>query len=324
MCNKPALSNWTSIDKPVKTCRPDVSAVEDEKFTIVSADSSVEGISISHQKNVNYLPQNLAMFPEIIGLNIFNCSLKVIDYNDLKNLWKLRALHVQYNDIAYIASDAFKDLVSLESFYATFNKIQFLDSKIFESQRNLKILYLGGNRIEFLHPKIFNPLVNVLGIYLNDNKLLSISENIFENLPNLKNASLGPNQMVEIPEKIFASNLKLEYAWCNANKIKFVKPETFAHLASLQLVNLSGNECIDKYYWSSAFNDMKKDLKDKCSSDQTKLEDKNKNMELQIAILTEAHLTLVQEIQKLRLEIENLKNDIQAVNKTVHGVSYVF
>lgn len=323
-CNSPADTTWTSIDKPVKTCSPGVNGLKGEKFQVVSSDPLIGGISFNHLKNVHFLPQNLASFSELIAVNIFNCSVKTIDYHDFMNLWKLRSLHIASNEVAFVSSDAFKDLVSLETIYLSNNKIQFLDSKIFKSQRNLKKLYLGGNLIEFLHPNIFKPLANINAIYLNDNKLLSINENIFENSPKLKNISLATNNLVEIPENLFSSNLKLEYAWFNPNKIKFVKPETFERLDNLKLISFSGNACVDKYYWSSAFDDMKKDLKEKCASNETKIEDKNKNLEIQIATLADAHGTLMQEVQKMRLEIAALKHDVLKVNQTAHGIAIVF
>lgn len=181
-CKNQEIASWTTVDRPLKTCRPDVSAVGDENFIISSSDNLIEGIVIKHHKNVKFLPQNLVSFPELTGLNVYNCSIQTIEYNELQNLWKLRAIHFSYNHVAFVSSDAFKDLVSLEHLYLSDNKIQFLDANTFVSQRNLKVLFVGGNQINFLHPNIFKELFSVEAIHFDFNSIWSIDENIFANI----------------------------------------------------------------------------------------------------------------------------------------------
>lgn len=316
---------WNDVKKVLKTCT--LSALEsDEEFVIAAdVDNSVLAFDASDDKNLKRIPSLVSVFPSLVVVQFMNVSVKTLDDESFKSLWKLRSLSLSRNQIEFVTKDNFKDLVSLEYLYLSTNKIEFIaagafdslvnlkrlklqnneiqhfQSKLFNSLENLEELVISDNKISFLHPDTFKALVKVENINMNQNDIWNLPEDLFATLVELQNISFAGNNLVQIPYKLFTMNPKLEKIWMDQNKIKYVNPEMFKNLSSLKYVDLLNNECIKKLYRTPNFEAMQSDLKEHCSDPEVKKDERMKSLEAQIAVLAEK-LSELQNLANLKAQ----------------------
>lgn len=325
--------HWNGKWNNLRTCFPNVYAVDDEDFTISSTNSSILAVSMRDKKKFEFLPKNLLRtFPELIVFQARSSSLTSVG-NEFVGLSKLRFLNLDANKIENVANDAFVDLVNLESLGLAENRIHFLGKNIFASQKALKSLWIENNEIHYLHPKIFRSLVSVELISLGKNDLQSLDENIFESFTSLKDIYLYDNKLKSIAKGLFKKNLKLTKIWLNNNKINFIDANMFDHLADLKFVDLRGNICIKKNYNANSFVTMKTDLKTNCNEIffQIKLESSIEDLRKllgekirEIELLTKNGETKDRKIEYLENKFKELGERIDAVNETSNSVSIMF
>lgn len=235
---------WFYFNRNLVGCKIENQTIDEEGFVILeSRDESVEGLSIEHNENIKFLPENIAdTFPNLIGLEVWNCSVKSVERRHFKNLRELKELIIAYNKVKNVDSEAFKDQGKLERLQLTFNRIENLNSETFSHLSNLIELRLGSNKIKVL------------------------SQNLFKNLINVKDVSLANNQLESVEKKLFSKCVKLERVWLEGNKIKFLNAETFDGLTKLNYVDLRANVCVNEYYFKHEFSSMRIDFNEKCSS----------------------------------------------------------
>lgn len=312
---KSAITKWTWFDEKQRpTCEPDIEVVDEDDFKISSFKTfSTLGLGINSKKGVKFLPTNLAsVFPNLEGIQIYNCSVKSIDEYHFKSLSKLTILDLRYNKIEDTDSDAFADLASLKILQLSFNRIRSLSKSTFTGLKALKRLYLYNNEIQFLHPEAFDLLVNIERIDLDYNELQNLDENIFENLASLTRIDLDYNQLRKIPRNLFRNNLNLTKIFLRHNKIKFVE-DTFENLPKLATVDLVENLCIQKEYYLKDFGSLKKDLKQKCNENSAteKLESEVRDLQRKASALKQDLL------QTVNTKFETFIYRIESVNKTI-------
>lgn len=265
----PYYFNWAMSDgqQTLQTCRPELNEVHQQDFIISRLnDRTTQGFDIKNKKGVKYLPNNLFQaFPNLIVVQVFNCSVTTANKNHFKSLSKLKTLSLSRNEIEEIAAEAFADLVSLELLILNYNQILFLDKNLFVSLSMLERLFLENNKIRILHPEIFISLVNMWFINLDKNEILFLDGNTFETLISLKEMSISFNKLETIPKNLFRNNLKLERVWFEGNNIKFIDANMFDSLSDLYYVDLESNVCADKYYDVLKIDEISNDLKQNCS-----------------------------------------------------------
>lgn len=94
------------------------------------AEPNVTVFVVRHQK-VTKFPQELnTFFPNIKGVEIFNCSLKTIDQSDLKPLANLNELWLGNNDLEYLESDLFEFNPEIRILVFTKNKLKYIGDNI--------------------------------------------------------------------------------------------------------------------------------------------------------------------------------------------------
>lgn len=88
--------------------------IDSKDFTIATNDDSVKGLYIAGNEAIKFLPIKIhESFPDLVGLNAFECSLTEVSYQNFAELSKLEELYLGINQIERIDDDTFKDLVSL-------------------------------------------------------------------------------------------------------------------------------------------------------------------------------------------------------------------
>lgn len=258
--------NWKQ-KRNFDTCTLDINEIDDADFTIpFAAESSVEAFGIFNKKGVKFLPTNLlSTFPNLILIQVYNCSVTTVNGNHFKGLSKVESLNLPYNRIESVANDAFVDLVRLEYLGLNYNRIHSIRENAFASLKELISLRLDNNKIQTLHPNVFRSLLKIQEIFLNQNKIVWLDENIFEKAINLQTISLEANKLERISRNLFKNNLKLEKIALNTNNIQFIDASMFDHLQNAKFVNLKESFCIDKLYYKNDFDAMKNDFKQNCN-----------------------------------------------------------
>lgn len=117
-CDKvgPYDYNRLGIGSPKSCYMRNNSTIDSNGFEIASLrDESVEGLTLSHNKMIRFLPEKIfEKFPNLLIYIANNCSLSRILKNNFKGLEKLKILSLSSNQIEIINSDTFEDLSSLE------------------------------------------------------------------------------------------------------------------------------------------------------------------------------------------------------------------
>jgi hypothetical protein len=131
---------------------------------ISSRNEAVKGLVFQNNKNIFYLPENVAeKFPNLFEYAALNCSIENVLRQHFSGLKRLRLIDLGYNQIEEMAVETFIGLVSVEEiilrekfqsqmyfllkliFFPDFNRIKFLDSKTFQKLQGLTKVALKGN-----------------------------------------------------------------------------------------------------------------------------------------------------------------------------------
>lgn len=59
---------------------------------------------------------------------------------------------------------------------------------------------------------------------------------------------LDNNQLKSLPKDLFKDNRNLKYIRLQNNRLTILDPQIFAHLPQLNMLNLTGNSCINKSF----------------------------------------------------------------------------
>lgn len=120
-CEEFKLSSWFNHGeiKNIKTCfmkTATLTMIKTAGNSISSArDENVEGINLSDNRNVRFLPEKLArIFPNLISYDARSSSIGSISQENFRGLSKLVKLYLENNLIRTVADDTFADLTALE------------------------------------------------------------------------------------------------------------------------------------------------------------------------------------------------------------------
>jgi hypothetical protein len=130
-------------------------------------------------------------------------------------------------------------------------KVAHLPQNLKQVFPNLVGFWLEQSDIPILRNNLFGPQFKwIVFLYLDKNGIQMIEENAFAQLTNLFAIRLGHNKLKSLNINLFKSNPKLEWILIANNQINMIERDTFRHLHKLHNLDLSGNECIDKYFYS--------------------------------------------------------------------------
>lgn len=135
-CEEFKLFSWFNHGdiSNIKTCfmkSPSLSSIKKAEMTFTPpSDETVEGINLSGNRNVRFLPVNPAgKFPNLISFDARSSSIEDISRSNFVGLTKLVKLYLENNLIKRISDDTFGDLLALE-YLSLSNVMTFLRAKI--------------------------------------------------------------------------------------------------------------------------------------------------------------------------------------------------
>lgn len=287
-------NKWNFLNRSLLTCNVEKQEfTRDREFSISSSsDATIEAVDIKNNKDIRAIPENLAnQFPNLKVFQTFNCSVEVLNGKAFKGLRALKYLNLNQNKIDTIKSDAFDDQSKLERLELSRNNIETLSSRLFSLLDNLKFLYLNHNKIEILHPKTFYSLRYLVELHLDNNAIRTLpAESIFQTLFTMKYIALSHNNLEAINDNLFSNNKKLEYVWLTDNKIKTMSAHILEDKENLKYIDVRNNECLNKHYWTAAFDSFKQDLETNCkpkTAQMSACDAKEKEFQAQFALMEE-------------------------------------
>jgi Leucine-rich repeat (LRR) protein len=107
----------------------------------------------------------------------------------MKNLTRL---HLGYNNINQISSDAFDEVTKLQQLYLNENKISFIFETTFKKLKDLRLIVLNDNLLQEIPPNLFSTNPTLEKIYLKNNQIKVVGQNAFA-APSLKCLSICKN-----------------------------------------------------------------------------------------------------------------------------------
>jgi Leucine-rich repeat (LRR) protein len=240
-------SNWIYVNKTLEGCRISNQTIKDKAAIIESGFiGSYKAFNIKNDKNVEFIPTNIGeKFPNIVALQIFNCSIRKIGSKHFNNLHKLIQLTFTKNEIAEVDDKPFEDQTKLEWLGLAENKITRLYGTTFSKLRNLKLLNLEGNQIVEIHYQLFKPLTSLNSLNLDKNNIKDLYDDVFNGLINVQYIYLSGNKIKSLETDLFQYKIKLIQVWLDSNKINEIWPSVFDYLNDLTYVNLTKNMCIN-------------------------------------------------------------------------------
>ncbi|XP_028326142.1 toll-like receptor 21 [Gouania willdenowi] len=177
----------------------------------------------------NLITDLLKCFDDLINLNTLNLRnnrIDVIFEDTFQTLEKLTTLDLGGNKITHIKPSGLNGLKSLSKFYLDGNKLKTIENSLSPVfQDTLTVLDLEGNMIEFTYHAASSPFRN------------------FSKLTDLKLSGQKPHGLIVLPHTIFRGLYSLEYLYLTNNNIRFLHPDTFNDLTSLQFLTLD-NCCV--------------------------------------------------------------------------------
>lgn len=228
----------------LKTCWMEKTTQINQPETTINSgrDESVAGIWFRLNKKIFFLPEKVdEIFPNLIGYVAEYCSIIEVSKKNFRNLFKLRGLWLQGNQIEVINSDTFEDLTSLERLYLNTNKIKSLNGKAFMLLRHLKTVGLNSN---LCIDEQFNSPEKILHLKQIVNEQCADHQDLKESLSKILKEQVGDvlirieEQLKQLDADVSQLNSKFSQAQCQID----VKSQQITALEEkVQILSLNQN-----------------------------------------------------------------------------------
>jgi hypothetical protein len=266
------VEHWHYVNRTLLTCnminqpiiKLQTPSESHPAFIASTIDRNIQGFSILNEPNVRFLPDNLSVFPNLVAVSLWNCSIKSINEHHFKGLQQLTQLSLARNKIRQINENAFKDNVILEYLDLDNNKIREFHADLFKPLQNLKFLHLNNNLIRFIDPEAFKVLSSLEVLFIDYNDIHTLNSKLFENLQIIRVFSISHNQLESISWTLLRKNSKLESINLGFNRIKSIDADLFKSMNNLRLVDLRSNDCIDLEFAKANLPALKTELEKNC------------------------------------------------------------
>lgn len=242
-------------------------------------------------------PLNLFYSLKIQELDIRNCSIQSLSWDNFLMADRLSILLLSDNDIVEIKP-------------MTFN-----------SAENLAFLFLDGNDIDTLFPDSFKKLSKLFMLDLHNNRLSTLPDEIFSHLPSLHQVNLAGNRLRVISDVIFLNNLRLSSVNLDYNRIEKLGDYTFQNQQAMDYIGLSHNSPLENLVGNMRVDNL---WVRNCSISRVNIYGKAKNVDLQKNRITELYFSQPESLETLRLSdnaLTQIASLSQATNLQIFDVS---
>lgn len=160
-----------------------------------------------------------------------------------------------------------------------------------------KMITFQSQTVHFIPNGLQHFFVGVKGLRVAHCGLKSMKKSDIEAFKDLKQLHLNDNDLDALDSDLFEVNLELRVVDFANNKLKVIGESLLQPLLHLEIAHFQNNVCVDTSAWRSNLPELKKEIKEKCSSPEK---------ELQRAKV---------EIAKLKIKVNTLESKLQACNK---------
>ena len=159
--------------------------------------------------------------------------------------------HGQVNDQDEVTTDTSKNLktneeVTMVIFHSDYI-VKFIPHSLFTTFINLEYLLIYvNNKFETMKREYLRNANKLKNLDIHQNSIKKIDGNVFSEAKNLEHINFGNNQIESVNKEAFNGLPNLQGVYLHQNKIKNLHPTTFQSIASLNILELRGDEnCVN-------------------------------------------------------------------------------
>lgn len=216
--------------------------LEDYRQSKLSIKNENNWISIA--ENLPTLERNMFVRNEsnyIRLLNLTRTEIGIIESGAFNELFCVKKLLLQNNNIYNVYNDTFKGLSKVEILNLGFNKLKTIPPDVFGNLPQLVELDLSNNLITNLYTNTFDNLSNMILLNLDHNNIVDFPSNMFEPLQNLQTLILSYNQMSILTTPSLRHLNQLKTFNISYNGIEYIYESMLHKLKNLIVLDISGN-----------------------------------------------------------------------------------
>ena len=146
-------------------------------------------------------------------------------------------------------------------------KVEILSSNLKKISQLDKLVWLKitGNDINFIDEKAFVNCLKLEYLDLSNNNIYKIPSKLLNSLNALQEINFENNQLTTISWSMFIMKYKLRVVKLANNHLQCINWKTFP--TSINVVDLSGNECVDIRYPDTSMEDLKEQIIGECGTE---------------------------------------------------------
>lgn len=146
-------------------------------------------------------------------------------------------------DVSFLPRNIAKKFPNLEKVNVTYSGLTIVRDFYFKDLKKVRSVTLSYNNIEIIEAGAFDDLISVTELLLKRNKLKTLDD------------------------RLFGTMVNLEYLYLTRNKLKFLSPTVFQITGGkLKLVDLTSNDCINRFFHVNQLVNLEGQLMRSCSS----------------------------------------------------------
>lgn len=153
-----------------------------------------------------------------------------------------------------------KNASTLKSLTCSFNNLTNIVDNTFSQLTHLEILNLQYNQIDLIESHAFYNLTRLQQLNLSFNRIKSLAFLMLRSLESLTDLDLRHNLIRVISRGQFANNQQLARVHLEDNEIKLIDNGTFDGLASIEILDLRDNNCIDRSFNAFEYQNHRNEL----------------------------------------------------------------
>ncbi|XP_073836165.1 uncharacterized protein [Musca autumnalis] len=177
---------------------------------VVKQPQSYPVLKFINSKFANF-PLNLFYSLKIEELDMRNCSIQNMSWENFLMANSLTILLLSYNNLQEIKPSTFKMAENLAFLFLDSNQISQLHKDSFQDMKKLFMLDLHDNQLTTLPKQIFSSLGALQELNLSGNQLRTVTNELFIHNPRLRSLHLDRNELEEIEEYVLQSQKDMDF-----------------------------------------------------------------------------------------------------------------
>lgn len=242
--------------------------------------------------------------------NLNDTEMRSSEFNESISYNNVTSMHIIRTTNTSLPTDLHQKFANLTSLRVELTDITSITKSDTEGLHNLKNFYLGNNNISEVSEDAFENFPKLGLFYLNGNKISRLATGTFQKLTNLERLWLNDNQLTELHSELLTENKNLNRLYLQNNKISVVGTETFS-IPNLNIVDLRGNICINKWTFNTPMQTVKELTEKDCNPSVENMRKSSIVMAKIIHELSVRDIVLHNEIVAYEIEIAELRRRLE-------------